>query len=127
MNLDASLLDSAGRWLIVFYFTAAWVLNCNRASLEDHVRRMVAFGTPFPRFVFCAGMTMQIVGCVLLALDWHADIGAWLLIAFTVLATVIFHRFWLMADPVKRLFSRLNVLSNIGIVGGLLLLLRSVS
>jgi putative oxidoreductase len=125
--VDAYLLDNAGRWLIVLYFATAWLFNCNRAAFEDHVRRMVAFGTPFPRTVFCVGMAMQIIGCVLLAAHWHADIGAWLLIVFTVLATAIFHRFWRMPDPQKRLFSRLNLLSNIGIVGGLLLLLRAVS
>src|SRR4051794_29886842 len=119
-------LEVAGRWLIVLYFATAWALNFNRASFDDHVRRMVAFGTPLPQVVFVIGMTMQIVGCVLLAVKWHADIGAGLLIVFTILATAIFHRFWLIEDPVKRLFSRLNVLSNIGMVGGLLLLLRSV-
>ena len=125
--MDATFLDNTGRWLIVLYFATAWVFNCNRAAFEDHVRRMVAFGTPFPGFVFCTGMAMQVTGCVLLALDWHADVGAWLLIVFTVLATAIFHRFWRMDDPQKRLFSRLNLLSNIGIVGGLLLLLGRVS
>jgi uncharacterized membrane protein YphA (DoxX/SURF4 family) len=124
--VDATFLETAGRWLIVAYFAAAWAFNCNRASFEDHVRRMVAFRTPFPKAVFVTGMTMQIVGCVLLAVMWHPEAGAWLLIVFTILATAIFHRFWLMEDPVKRLFSRLNVLSNIGIVGGLLLLLSSV-
>jgi uncharacterized membrane protein YphA (DoxX/SURF4 family) len=125
--VDASLLDNTGRWLMVLYFATAWAFNCNRAAFEDHVRRMVAFGTPFPGFVFCTGMAMQVTGCVLLALDWHADVGASLLIVFTVLATAIFHRFWRMDDPQKRLFSRLNLLSNIGIVGGLLLLLGRVS
>jgi uncharacterized membrane protein YphA (DoxX/SURF4 family) len=124
--LDASFVEGAGRWLIVFYFAAAFALNCNRASFQDHVQRALAYGTPFPRLAFVVGMAMQITACVLLAANWHADIGALMLIFFTVTATAIFHRFWLIKDPVKRNFSRLNVLSNIGMVGGLLLLYVSV-
>ena len=40
-------------------------------------------------------------------------------------ATAIYHRFWQMDDPMKRNFSRLALLNNVAIVGGLLLLLAS--
>jgi uncharacterized membrane protein YphA (DoxX/SURF4 family) len=46
--------------------------------------------------------------------------------AFTVLASAIFHRFWEKKDPLQRNASRLALLSNVAIVGGLLLLLENV-
>jgi len=49
-----------------------------------------------------------------------------LLIIFTVLATAIFHRFWQRQDPTQRNASRIALLSNVAIVGGLLLLLENV-
>ena len=41
-------------------------------------------------------------------------------------ASVIFHRFWIMRDPARRNASRVMLLNNIGLLGGLLLLLESV-
>ena len=57
---------------------------------------------------------------------WHAEIGALCLILFTVAATAIFHRFWSMRDPAKRNLSRIILLGNTAILGGLLLLLENV-
>ncbi len=50
-------------------------------------------------------------------------LGVGCLIVFTVAATAIFHRFWQKSDPVQRNFSRLTLLSNTAVLGGLLLLL----
>jgi uncharacterized membrane protein YphA (DoxX/SURF4 family) len=55
-------------------------------------------------------------------LDIRTDIGVYLLIFFTIAATVIFHRFWLAADPLMRHIHLSILFSNIGIVGALLLL-----
>jgi hypothetical protein len=43
-----------------------------------------------------------------------------------VAATAVFHRFWSMQDPAKRNLSRIILLGNTGILGGLLLLLENV-
>jgi putative oxidoreductase len=86
---------------------------------------MAAFRTPFPAAAFWLGQAMLFAGCALVLADWHADVGAALLIAFTVAATAIFHRFWSMQDPMKRLFSRITFTSNVAILGGLLLLLAN--
>ena len=75
---------------------------------------------------FIAGIVLQFAGCALLLAGWHADVGVILLIIFTVLATGIFHRFWQRQDPVQRNASRIALLSNVAIVGGLLLLLENV-
>ena len=66
-------------------------------------------------------LAQQLVGAALVLSGIRADIGALCLIAFTVLATAIFHRFWQKTDPIQARMSRLVFMSNAAIVGGLLL------
>src|SRR5262245_24233067 len=123
---DVSWLDTAGRLLIVFCFLATGLCNLTRARIRDHIERMAAFGTPLPATVFWTGIALQFAGSAMLLFDWHADIGVYCLIAFTVAATAIFHRFWSMQDPAKRNTSRIILLGNTAILGGLLLLLGNL-
>jgi putative oxidoreductase len=126
MITTESWLDAAGRLLIVACFLVTGLSNLTRARIKDHIDRMIAFGTPLPKVTFWFGIGLQLTGCVLLATGWHAEIGAWCLIVFTVAATAIFHRFWRMPDPLRRNVSRLMLLNNTGVLGGLLLLLANV-
>jgi uncharacterized membrane protein YphA (DoxX/SURF4 family) len=123
---DASWLDTAGRLLIVACFLATGICNLTKARIEDHITRMAAFGTPAPAVAFWTGIALQFAGCALLLADWHAEIGVYCLILFTVAATAIFHRFWSMQDEAKRNISRIILLGNTAILGGLLLLLANV-
>ena len=123
---DLSWTDTAGRLLIVLCFLATGICNLTKARIKDHIERMAAFHTPFPAAVFWIGIALQFAGCALLLAGWHAEIGVCCLILFTVMATAIFHRFWSMPDPAKRNLSRIILLGNTGILGGLLLLLENV-
>ena len=87
---------------------------------------MRALNVPSPALAHWAGMTLKFVGCGLIVANWHPDIGVYCLMLFTIAATAIFHRFWNFADPAKRNFSRLMLLSNAGILGGLALLRASM-
>ena len=123
---DLAWTDTAGRLLIVFCFLVTGLCNLTRARIKDHIERMAAFGTPFPAAVFWIGIALQLTGCALLLANWHAEIGVWCLMVFTVAATAIFHRFWSMQEPAKRNSSRITLLGNTAILRGLLLLLESV-
>ena len=118
---DSSVLDTTGRFLIVASFLAAGLCNLTPARIKDHIDRMAALGTPLPAAAFWIGLALQFTGCALLAAGWHADVGALLLVVFTVAATAIFHRFWSKPEPQRNL-SRIMFLNNTGILGGLLLL-----
>jgi len=126
MQSDASWFDMAGRLLILFFFLAAGINNLKPSQVKDHIERMAAFRVPCPATVFWVGITLQFAGCALLLADWHAEIGAWCLIVFTVVANAIFHRFWIVHDPVRRNVTRLLLINGIAILGGLLLLLQNV-
>lgn len=116
-------LEAAGRLLIVGFFVVAGAMNLTPARIKDHIDRAAAFNAPFPAAMFWFGIALQFASCALVLANWHPALGVAGLIVFTVCATAIYHRFWQMQDPMKRNFSRLAVLNNVAILGGLLLLL----
>ena len=119
-----SWLDIAGAQLIVLFFLATGISNLTKSRIADHIYRMRAFGVSHPAVAFWLGIGLQFSGCALIELNWHPAIGVGCLIVFTVVATAIFHRWWQKGDPVQRNFSRLTLLGNTAILGGLLLLLE---
>jgi putative oxidoreductase len=121
-----SPLDLLGRYLIAGFFLAAGIANLTPARIQDHIDRMRAFGTPMPAAAFWIGIALQFTGCALVLSRWRADIGVLCLIVFTVAATAIFHRFWQKPDPLQRNISRITLLSNVALLGGLLLLYENV-
>jgi len=123
---DSSWSDTAGRLLIALSFLVSGLCNLTPSRIRDHIERMETFGTPFPSAAFWTGIAIQFTGCALLLLDWHPRIGVWCLIVFTVTATAIYHRFWSMRDAAKRNMSRIILLTNASVLGGLLLLLGTV-
>jgi uncharacterized membrane protein YphA (DoxX/SURF4 family) len=123
---DASWLELTGRLLVVFFFVVAGLSNLTGERIRDHIERLAGFGVPFATAAFWAGIALQFTGCALLLADWHAEIGAWCLIVFTVVANAIFHRYWIVQDPARRNVTRLLLLNGIAILGSLLLVLESV-
>ena len=123
---DASWIYSAGRLLIVAFFVIVGIRNLSKFHIEDHIKRLTLTGTPMPAAVFWAGIVLEFIGCALLLLNWRPAIGVLCLIAFTVLATALLLRFWEMDEPMKRLGMQNGFLTNIAVVGGLLLLLQNV-
>lgn len=123
---DPSWMVTAGKLMLVTLFLVAGTLNLTPARVKDHIERMAGFGVPLPGIAFWTGIVMEFAGCALVLSGWHAHIGVWLLIAFTAIAGSIFHRFWLVDDPMRRHMLRIAALNNIAVIGGLLLLLHFV-
>jgi uncharacterized membrane protein YphA (DoxX/SURF4 family) len=123
---DPSWMITVGKLLLVTLFLVAGTLNLMPARVKDHIDRMAGFGVPLPALAFWFGMAMEFAGCALVLSGWHADIGVWLLIAFTAVAGLIFHRFWRVDDPARRQSLRIALLNNIAVIGGLLVLLHTV-
>ena len=120
------ILAFAGKWLIVAFFVLTGVANLTKARIADHIERMAGFGVPLPATAFWIGIAMQFAGCALIIAEWHAGVGAVLLMVFTIAATAIFHRFWQKPDPLQRNLSRITLLGNMAILGGLMLLLQNI-
>jgi putative oxidoreductase len=120
MYQDHTALQAAGQLLIAFAFLATGVRNAGW-KFRQHLDRMAAFRVPQAKLVLVAGFVLQFTGGLLLAFDFWRIAGAALLITFTVLASAIFHRWWLIADPLLSHLHLSNLIVNCGVVGGLLL------
>lgn len=120
MYADHTPLQAAGQLLLAFAFLATGVRNAGW-KFRQHLDRMVAYGVPQARLALIAGFILQFSGSLLLLLDWYRVFAAGLLVAFTILASAIFHRWWLAADPLLGHLHLSNLIVNCGVVGGLLL------
>ena len=92
-----------------------------RTSIIALEERMAALGVPKAGVVLAAGFVLNFIGAFSLAVDFHRAWGAASLILFTLLASLIFHRWWLVQDPLLRHLHIGNLLVNAGVAGGLLL------
>lgn len=84
---------------------------------------MVREVLPFPSLALAIGFLVELVGATMVAFDYHANVGAQALIAFTVVATTLFLRFWTEKDPVRQNYHAILFFNNFAIVGGLVLIL----
>jgi putative oxidoreductase len=122
---DASWLDTTGRLLMVAFFLAVGLRNLQRHHIDDHVKRLTTFKVPFPVATFWSGQTIELAGCALVLINWHPAIGVLLLLVFTIVASGLLLRFWEVQGPMRTGLQN-GMLANVGIVGGLLLLLQHV-
>jgi putative oxidoreductase len=120
MYENHTALQAAGQLLLAFAFLATGVRNAGW-KFRQHLDRMAAYGVPQAKLALLAGFGLQFAGGLLLAFDVWRVAGAVLLIVFTALASAIFHRWWLVADPLLSHLHLSNLIVNGGVVGGLLL------
>lgn len=119
MHADHSAFEIVARLMIAFLFLYRGLTAL--PQFADHAARMEGHNIPFPRVFAAGGFATMLVGGVMVALDYHAAIGAWLLIFFTVLANLLYHHFWSMDDPRLRQTHTWIFCNNIAVMGGLLL------
>lgn len=122
MYADHTNLQIAGQLLIAVLFLGTGIIN-STTKVKQHVDRMSAMNIPAPALVLWIGFAMQYVGGFMVALDYKTDIGAMILIFFTLVATALFHRWWIVDDPLRKHLHLSFVFSNCAVVGGLLLLI----
>ena len=112
------VLIATGRVLLGFLFVAGGLRHVILFSaIAADMKQM---GFPLPRLMLAAGTTFQIAAGTLLALGVLVVPAALGLIAFTIFASVMMLPFWSMQGS-NRTWAYLNWLSNVGIIGGLLL------
>ena len=121
-GIDPSLLDTVGYYLVVLLFLGTVLIN-STTQVKQHRDRMIVLGVPFAGVVLWIGFVMQYIGTTLLLFRVHVEIGAAILIVFTVLATLIFHQFWRDENPLDRHLHRSAWFLNGGIVGALLMII----
>ncbi len=121
-----SWLALSGRLLLVAYFLIAASLALRPHEIKHHIDLLTRFRVPFPALSFWAGIAMMWAGCLSILIGWHADLGIYCLIAFTLLANGIYNRFWNESDPMRRHFTMMLLCANTAVIGGLLLVLEQL-
>ncbi len=119
MNNAISLI---GRLLISALFLPAGLSKLS--GFEGTVGYIASVGLPVPTVAAAAALTVEILGSIALIIGFQTRIAAAVLAVFTLVASVFFHAFW-AAAPEQAFVQQLLFFKNIGVIGGLLVLVSS--
>jgi putative oxidoreductase len=108
-----------GRILLAVIFVASGITKL--AAYEQSLGFMTSAGLPAPEVLLVLAAIAEIAGGAAILTGFLTRIGALGLIIFLIPTTLIFHRFWDLAEP-ERTMQLGNFLKNLAIAGGLALL-----
>lgn len=113
-----AILIIVGRVLLGGYFLQAGLRNARKFAL--HTGILGRLGVPMPQAALVFGLALQILGGLSVGVGLYPAWGAAALIVFTVLANALYHNF-LRYQGDERASHLNSVLTNLGMIGGLLL------
>lgn len=111
-----------GQIMIAILFLGTGAINAT-TKVKQHLDRMKAMNVPLAAPLLYIGFAMQLIAGLMLLADYRTPIAAAILIVFTIAASAIFHRYWLVDDPLRRHYHVSFLFSNIAVIGGLLLVI----
>jgi putative oxidoreductase len=112
-NRSPSLLNRIARVLLCLVFVNAVIGKLMGFGAVAGV--IATKGLPLAPLLLVAAMALMAVGSALVISGWKARLGAVLLLVFLVPTTLIFH------SDVADTMQRIQLLKNLAIIGGLLL------
>ncbi len=83
---------------------------------------MASAGLPAVTVLLILAIIVEICGGGAICLGWRTRIGAVVILLFTAIVTIVFHRFWGL-PPDQAFVQRLLFMKNVSVMGGLILLL----
>ena len=115
-------LNLIGRLLIAALFLPAGLAKL--AGFDGTVGYIESVGLPLPAVAATVALAVEILGSVALILGFQTRVTASVLAVFTMVASIFFHAFW-AAAPEQAFVQQLLFFKNIGVIGGLLVLVSS--
>jgi putative oxidoreductase len=91
-------------------------------GMDAFVAGLVTRHVPYATVLGWIGAAVEFVGGLALVLGAWTRCGALMIIVFTIIATLIGHRYWEIADAAARRMQQSHFAKNITIIGGLVLL-----
>ena len=122
MHADHTVLQIIAHVMIASFFLYIGIANLSRT--EQHIELFTELGIPYPKAFLCCAFGTQFSGALLVLFGYHVQMGAVLLLLFTVLAELLYHRYWRMTDPFLRITHRNYFWNNMAGMGGLLLVIH---
>ena len=110
-----SMLNRLARMLLCLVFIHAVIGKLT--GFAGVAGAIAAKGLPLAPLLLVAAMALMVVGSALVISGWKARLGAVLLLVFLVPTTLLFH------GDVSSAQERIQLLKNLAIVGGLLLVI----
>ena len=86
-------------------------------AFEEDVQMMTQQGLPIANLLLVGAVVFELLGAVSLLLGYRVRIGSILLILFLIPASLVFH------NPVADPSQIIDFLKNVGLIGGLLMLI----
>jgi putative oxidoreductase len=115
-------LNLVGRLLIAALFLPAGLAKLS--GFEGTVGYIESVGLPLPAVAAAGALALEILGSVALIVGFQTRIVAAVMAVFTLVASIFFHAFW-AAAPEQAFVQQLLFFKNIGVIGGLLVLVSS--
>ena len=121
--MDASLSDigvlAARVCLSAVFLWSGWTKLMDRAGGVAEVK---ALGLPAPALCLALTIACQLAGGLMVLLGFWTRLGALGLGGFTVVATLMAHRYWHLSG-MERMQQRVVCLEHLAIVGGFIMLI----
>lgn len=114
----SELLNFVGRVLVAAYFL--WAVWFNFANRGFHLSEFERIGVGGGKILFLVGQVFALGGSVVFLIDAVALYGAALLIIFTLVADMLFHRFWTYPDPEQSTIHKFFLYEHVALIGGIL-------
>lgn len=91
------------------------------AGIEGFALYLTKQGIPLPYAATIIGSVIELAGALAIIIGYQIRLGTVALIAFTIAASLIGHRFWEL-EGASRNVQLIHAMKNLAIIGGLLLL-----
>jgi putative oxidoreductase len=114
--LSTSPLALVGRVLLALMFVLAGISKL--AGLQGTAGSIGSVGLPAPMALAVLTGVFEVAAGLALAVGWRARWAAVALAGFTVLASLVFHRFWAVPAD-QQMVQQLMFMKNLAVAGGL--------
>ena len=119
MNANRDVAALVGRVLLASLFV--WSGFGKIAGFAGTAGFIASKGLPMAQLLTAAAIVAELGGGLAIIAGWKVRWSALVLVAFTIVASVVFHNFW-AAPPEQAMMQQINFIKNTAIIGGLLLL-----
>jgi len=125
-SLDSVARDSSDIWLLLGRIALGSIFIVSGFGKLTHLGGFEASlamkGIPLPWLAALLGAPVEFFGGLAIVLGMAGRYAALLMLAFTVVATLISHRYWDYSDAAARQAQFTNFSKNVAIIGGFLVL-----